>query len=72
MARLTSEELAAFVAESCERQGVSVKVTDVRVLANVATLLRGDGRVSKLEDQGTVGVADETDVPQSELRETGS
>ena len=42
MARLTPEELAAFVAESCRRQGVPVKVTDANVLANIATLLRGD------------------------------
>jgi len=70
MARLTSEELAVLVAESCERQGVPVKVTDVRVLANVATLLRGDGQGLKLEAGG--GMADETEEPPSEWRETGS
>ena len=70
MARLTPEELAVFVAESCERQGVPLKVTDVRVLANVATLLRGDGRGLKLEEGG--GWATEDSEASSELRDTGS
>lgn len=41
MARLTSEELAAWVAASCERHGVPVKVTDAAVVDQVAVLLTG-------------------------------
>jgi hypothetical protein len=72
MGRLTPEQLAAFVAESCDRQGVPVKVTDLRVLANVATLLRGDSRASKLEDRTTAVGEAETGEALGELRETGS
>lgn len=36
---LSSDELADFVARSCERQGVPVFVTDAAVLARVAALL---------------------------------
>jgi hypothetical protein len=38
---LTGDELAAFVEASCRRQGVPVKVDDVRVVDQVVTLLRG-------------------------------
>lgn len=44
MARLTDEEVAAFVAASCRAQGVPVKVTDPLVLGEVAVLLGGRGR----------------------------
>ncbi len=37
-----SEEEVAWLTASCERQGVSVKVTDVRVLQRVRTLLSGE------------------------------
>ena len=36
---LTPDELAAFVQRSCEAQGVPVKVTDARLLDDVAALL---------------------------------
>ena len=36
---LTQEELAAFVKRSCEAQGVPLKVTDARVIDDVAALL---------------------------------
>ncbi len=38
---MTDEAFAAWVTASCERQGVPVKVTDVRVVAEVAALLSG-------------------------------
>lgn len=41
MARLTGDELAAFVTASCERSAVSVKVTDSLVMRSVALLLTG-------------------------------
>lgn len=45
---LTPEELAEFVERSCEASGVPVKVTDARVIDDVAALLAagtgGDGR----------------------------
>lgn len=43
MGRLTPEALAAWVAASCERQGLPVKVTDTRVVGQVASLL-SEGR----------------------------
>ena len=44
---LSADELAAFVAASCARHGVPVKVTDLAALAVVATLLGGrDGRTT--------------------------
>lgn len=61
--RLTPEELAAFVAESCDRQGVPVKVTDARVVADVAVLLGGRGSGSRSESAISEAVG---------LRETGS
>lgn len=41
MARLSGDELAAFVAASCERSGVSVKVTDPWAVRTVTALLTG-------------------------------
>lgn len=41
MGRLTAEDLAVWVAASCARHGVPVKVTDPLVLARVAVLLSG-------------------------------
>ena len=72
MGRLTQEQLAVFVAESCERQGVPIKVTDVRVLANVATLLRGDRQIAMRGGLTSVVVDDETGEVVTELRETDS
>ena len=43
MARLTPDELAAFVGASCQRHGVAAKVEDPAVLNRVAVLLRGQG-----------------------------
>ena len=46
---LSPDELAAFVAASCVRHGVPVKVTDMAALTVVATLLQGrDSRTSAL------------------------
>ena len=44
MARLTDEEVLAFVVASCAAQGVPVKVTDPLVLGKVALLLGSRGR----------------------------
>ncbi|MDP1795051.1 MAG: hypothetical protein Q8K63_13030 [Acidimicrobiales bacterium] len=41
MARLTAEELAAFVEESCQRHGVPTKIEDPFTMQRVAALLRG-------------------------------
>lgn len=41
MAGLSFDELAAFVAASCERSAVPVKVRDPRVIRDVAVLLGG-------------------------------
>ena len=41
MARLSGDELAAFVATSCERSAVPVKVTDPLVVRSVTVLLTG-------------------------------
>ena len=46
---LSPAELAAWVAASCVRHGVPVKIDDVGALAVVATLLQGrDSRTSAL------------------------
>ena len=42
MARLSGEELAAFVVASCQRSGVAVKVTDELVVRTVTVLLTGN------------------------------
>lgn len=41
MGRLNADELAAFVAASCERQGVAVRVTDPAAIGQVVALLGG-------------------------------
>ncbi len=41
MARLSGDELAAFVTASCQRSGVPVKVTDVLVVRSMTVLLTG-------------------------------
>jgi hypothetical protein len=43
MARLTPEELVAFVERSCVQHGVPPKLDDQGVIARIAVLLRGDG-----------------------------
>ena len=43
MARLTGDDLAAFVAASCDRSGVPVKVTDRGAIGQVAVLLGRGG-----------------------------
>jgi len=48
---MTPDQLAVFVAESCERQGVPLMVTDARVLEDVAILLRGDAGKSGQGDR---------------------
>lgn len=46
---LSPDEFAVWVAASCERHGVPVKVTDVGALTVVATILQGrDSRTSAL------------------------
>ena len=44
VARLTDDQVAAFVTASCAAQGVPVKVTDSKVLGDVVVLLGGGGR----------------------------
>ena len=47
MAGLTAHEFAVWVAASCERSGVPVKITDSKALHDVAVLLQGrDGRLA--------------------------
>ena len=41
MARLTPEELAAFVGDSCTRHGVPAKIEDPFAMQRIAVLLRG-------------------------------
>lgn len=41
---MTADELAVWVTASCERQGIPVKITDRRVITEVAALLT-DGTV---------------------------
>lgn len=41
MARITAEELAAWVKASCAAQGIPERVADPAVLAQVGTLLGG-------------------------------
>lgn len=41
VARLSGDDLAAFVAASCDRSGVPVKVTDPGVVRSVTVLLTG-------------------------------
>ena len=54
VAGLTDEEVAAFVVASCRAQGVPVKVTDVKVLGEVAALFGGRGRaVGDSRQRGT-------------------
>ena len=43
MARLTGDDLRAWVEASCSAQGVPVKVTDPMVVARVGVLLTGKG-----------------------------
>ncbi len=43
MAKLTREQVAAWLATSCAAQGVPVKVTDPQTLAKVAALLTPAG-----------------------------
>ncbi len=57
MARLTDEDLFAFVEASCRAQGIPVKVTDAKVVGEVAALIRaGTGRsVSRASGSPTAG-----------------
>ena len=41
MAGLSDDEFATWVSNSCARHGVPVKVTDARIVADVAVLLSG-------------------------------
>jgi hypothetical protein len=43
MARLSPEQVAAWLADSCARQDVPVAVTDPRTLARIGVLLGGTG-----------------------------
>ena len=47
VARLTDDQVAAFVVASCAAQGVPVKVADARVLGDVVSLLKGLGPVGR-------------------------
>ena len=42
MARLTSDELAVWVARSCESDNLPVKITDPNLLERVAALLNAE------------------------------
>lgn len=59
MARLTGDELAAFVAASCARSGVAVKVTDALVVVRVTVLLTGTAGAHG----GSRGAAARSDSP---------
>lgn len=53
MARLSGDELAAFVAASCERSAVPVKVTDALVLRSVTVLLTGTSIAEPIVDRAS-------------------
>lgn len=59
MARLTGDELAGFVAASCARSGVAVKVTDALVVVRVTVLLTGTAGAAG----GSRGAAVHSDSP---------
>ena len=59
MARLTGDDLAAFVAASCARSGVEVKVTDALVVVRVTVLLTGTAGAAG----GSRGAAVRSDSP---------
>lgn len=42
MARLTPDELALWVEQSCARDNVPVKITDPNLLSRVSVLLRSE------------------------------
>lgn len=54
MARLSEEQIEAWVAASCERQGLAVKVNDALVVARVAALLT-DGSARPVAERGRAG-----------------
>lgn len=58
MGRLNEEQLAAFVARTCERSGVSVKITDPGTVRDVVVLLSGRA--------GSVGASRPTGRPRSD------
>jgi hypothetical protein len=66
VARLTPEELAAFVELSCLRHGVPSKLDDQGVIARIAVLLRGDGDQSAASRRAVDGSA--RDTPAIDLR----
>lgn len=57
MGRLSNEKLALWVAASCSASGVPVKITDTRVLAQVAVLLTGRGPGSPQGAEADTGTA---------------
>lgn len=59
MARLIGEALAAFVAASCARSGVALKVTDALVVQRVTVLLTGTAGAAG----GSRGAAVRSDSP---------
>ena len=58
MERLTGFDLGAFVAASCERSGVPLKVSDSVVRDRVALLLSGRAVRSGAERQPDAGLSD--------------
>jgi hypothetical protein len=67
VAGLSEDALAAWVAASCARQGVALKVTDVAVIADVVSLLNGAAA-----DPGVRVSADGTAAALDQRRQTRS
>ena len=58
MARLSDEALVQWVAASCQRHGVPVKVTDALVVSKVAVLLSG-GKARPAAERGRASLRSE-------------
>lgn len=52
---MTPQELAAWVARSCEAQGVAVQVSDPATIAAVVVLLRGGAAGRSRAQRGSTG-----------------
>jgi hypothetical protein len=62
--RLSDEELAAWVAASCQAQGVPVKVSEARTVEQVRVLLTGQaGRTAPARTRGRSGPARRSQPP---------
>jgi hypothetical protein len=64
VARLSDEQLVAWVAASCQAQGVSVKVSEARTVEQVRVLLTGQaGRTAPARTRGRSAPAGRSQPP---------